>query len=52
MLSAYELISDVIDAKKLDKEEVLEKLDVFLFANRISKDQYTDLINKVKNVYE
>ena len=52
MISAYTLISNVIDMKKLSKEDILAKLDVFLLANRISKDEYKDLVTKVTQVYE
>ena len=51
-ISAYAIVSDVIGAKKLSKEEILEKLDIFLLANRITKDEYKELITKVNTVYD
>ena len=51
LISAYKLISDVIDTKKVSKEEILDKLDVFLLANRITKEEYQELINKINVVY-
>lgn len=49
--SAYKLISDVIETKRLSKEDLLNKLDVLFFANRVSKDEYEDLHARIENVY-
>ena len=51
-VSAYEIMNNVIDAKKLDKEDLLGKLDVFLLAGRITKDEYQELIKKIQQVYD
>jgi len=49
--SAYNLISDVIDMKKLPKDELLRKLDVFMLTGRITEEEYQELIGKVDQVY-
>lgn len=51
VISAYDLIINVIESKKLTKEDLLDKLDVFLLANRITKDEYKDLIAKIEQAY-
>lgn len=50
----YELLKNIISSKdyagesKAEKEEMLNKLDVFLTFNRISKEQYKELHNIVE----
>lgn len=48
IISAYDLIVNVIETKKLTKEDLLEKLDVFLLANRITKEEYKDLVARIE----
>ena len=50
-ISTYNLVSDVIDTKKLSKEDILDKLDVFLLTNRITKEEYKELVQKAASVY-
>ena len=52
IISAYDLIINVIESKKLTKEDLLDKLDVFLLANRITKEEYKDLITRIEQAYE
>ena len=52
IISAYDLIINVIESKKLTKEDLLDKLDVFLLANRISKEEYKDLVTRIDQAYE
>lgn len=52
MDSIYKLLSDVIELKKLSKEDILNKLDVFLLADRITKDEYQSLVTKVHQYYD
>ena len=49
--TTYQMISDVIELKKLSKEDILKKLDVFLLASRITSEEYQSLINKVNEIY-
>ena len=51
VISAYQLLLDVINTKKLSKEDILNKIDVFFIAGRINQEEYTALIEKVKEVY-
>ena len=51
VISAYQLLLDVINTKKLTKEDILNKIDVFYVAGRITEEEYKALIDKVKEVY-
>jgi len=46
-MNAYSLMKRIIERDKaagtLDKEAILEKLDVFYAANRLTKKQYQEL---------
>ncbi len=50
-ISTYKLVCDVIETKKVGKEDLLNRLDVFLLAGRLTKDEYNDLVNKIKVAY-
>ena len=39
----YSLILKIISKGSYDKEDLLNKLDVFLLASRITDEQYTEL---------
>lgn len=40
----YDLLSKVIKGGKFDKEDILNKLDVYMMLNKISLDQYNELV--------
>lgn len=44
----YERMKRLITEKKYSKAEALEMLDVFLFAQRITTEEYTELTTSVK----
>ncbi len=50
-ISTYKLVCDVIETKKLSKEDLLNRLDVFFLAGRLTKKEYNDLLDKIKVVY-
>lgn len=39
----YELIKKIISIGKYEKSDLLNKMDVFLLADRITQEQYQDL---------
>ena len=41
----YNYCKKIIAGGKYDKEEMMDKLDVFLLAGRISDEQYKELVN-------
>lgn len=45
---AYELMKRIISRGKCDKEETMKKLDAFLVADRITTDQYKELMEMMK----
>ena len=51
-MSIKELLADIIDHKRVSKTEILEKLDVFLLVNRITKDEYKEYVQRVNDVYD
>lgn len=48
MKGIYEMCKKMIVNDKYDKNDLLSKLDVFLLANRISQEQYLELIELMK----
>ena len=40
----YDLLCKVIKGGKFDKEDILNKLDVYMMLNKISLDQYNELV--------
>lgn len=44
MSITYKMCKTLIERKRYEKEDMLEKLDVFLLANRISKEEYEELV--------
>ena len=50
-INTYKLVCDVIETKKVSKEVLLSRLDVFLLAGRLTTDEYNDLVAKVKVAY-
>jgi hypothetical protein len=40
----YIAMKKIIESGGYDKEDVMEKLDIFLAGNRITKEQYNELI--------
>jgi len=40
----YHAMKKIIEAGNYDKEDVMEKLDIFYAANRITKSQYQELV--------
>jgi hypothetical protein len=45
----YMAMKKIIQAGSFDKEDVMEKLDIFLAGNRITKEQYKELSALVTN---
>lgn len=45
---AYKLMKRIIEKGGYDKDDVLEKLDTFYAAGRITKAEYDELIAKVE----
>ena len=41
---AYKLMKRIIERGGFDKEDVLDKLDAFLAADRMSTDEYKELV--------
>lgn len=39
----YKLLKRIIDGGSYDRDDVLNKMDVFLMFNRIDQDQYAEL---------
>ena len=39
----YKMCKTLIEKKRYEKEDMLEKLDIFLIANRITKEEYEEL---------
>ena len=48
MSVTYKMCKTLIERKRYEKEDMLEKLDVFLLANRISKEEYEELVGMLK----
>ena len=40
----YSRLKKIIENGVYDKEDMMDKLDVFLMANRITEEQYTELV--------
>lgn len=45
----YRLIKKVIAKGNYDKDELMDKLDVFLLAGRITDEQYKELVEMMKD---
>lgn len=43
----YELIKSIIQKGNYDTEDLLNKLDVYLLADRITKEQYQELRHSI-----
>ena len=43
----YTYCKSIIERGKFDAQEMKDKLDVFLLADRISQEQYTELTKKI-----
>ncbi|WP_283591349.1 hypothetical protein [Clostridium butanoliproducens] len=43
----YNLLSNLINANKYEKEDMTNKLDVFFTFSRITQEQYQELLEKV-----
>ncbi|WP_353096261.1 hypothetical protein [Tissierella praeacuta] len=43
----YNLLKNLIDAGKYEKEDMTNKLDVFFAFDRINTEQYQELLEKV-----
>lgn len=48
----YNLLNNLIVADKYEKEDMLDKLDVFFAFNRITTEQYQELLEKVTPIAE
>lgn len=45
----YNLLSNLINANKYEKEDMTNKLDVFFTFSRITQEQYQELLEKVNS---
>ena len=45
---AYNLMKRIILRGEYDKDDVMDKLDAFLAADRITVDQYRELVDLIK----
>ena len=43
----YTYCKSIIERGKLDAQEMKDKLDVFLLNNRITQEQYTELVKMI-----
>ena len=43
-MTTYEMCKILINKKRYIKEDMLNKLDIFLLGNRITDEQYSELI--------
>ncbi|GEM_PF-381582 len=48
----YILLNNLITAGKYEKEDMLNKLDVFFAFDRIATEQYQELLEKVNPITE
>lgn len=44
MMTTYEMCLFLINKGKYEKEDMTRKLDIFLLGNRITEEQYTELV--------
>lgn len=44
-MSTYEMCKILITNNRYEKEDMLQKLDIFLLGNRITQEQYTELVD-------
>ena len=49
-MNTYESTKIIIQSGNYEKESMLKKLDIFLTFNRITLEQYTELINLINGV--
>lgn len=47
-MNIYEMCKKLIINNKYDKEDILGKLDIFLLSDRVSKEQYLELIGMME----
>ena len=45
----YRLVKRIIAKGNYDKDELMDKLDVFLLAGRITDEQYKELVEMMKD---
>lgn len=48
----YNLLNNLVTAGKYEKDDMLNKLDVFFTFNRITTEQYQELLEKVNTITE
>lgn len=48
MSITYKMCKTLIEKKRYEKDDMLEKLDVFLLANRITKEEYEELVGMLQ----
>ena len=48
----YNLLNNLINAGKYDKDDMLSKLDVFFTFDRITAEQYQELLEKINTIAE
>ncbi len=50
-MTAYTIMKTVIESKKKTKERCLEMLDVYLAADRLTDEEYAELVALVETTY-
>ena len=48
MSITYKMCKTLIEKKRYEKDVMLEKLDVFLLADRITKEEYEELVGMLQ----
>lgn len=43
-MSTYEMCKTLIQKNRYEKDDMTQKLDIFLLGNRITEEQYTELV--------
>lgn len=49
MTTTYKMCKILIENKRYEKESILKKLDLFLLGNRITEEEYKELISMIEN---
>lgn len=43
-MSTYDMCKTLIQKNRYEKDDMTQKLDIFLLGNRITEEQYTELV--------
>ena len=47
----FKVLQNLIKNKRYSKEDILNRVDVFIAYNRITEEQYAELMNLIDEVY-